>query len=111
MQETMITDTEILIREITEIDRVLHRVRARLQGLPKKKSQLEHWREMRGILMPHLTVVELCNALRTRGESQTLRAKLPEDPVAWQRKLRSESERHRAKLLAPYLKSMRARRP
>lgn len=71
-QGTTLADTEILTRELDELDRVLHRVRTRLQGLPKKKSQLEHWREMKGIL----------------------KGKITEDPLTYQRRIRAESERY-----------------
>ena len=113
MQHTTATllDTETLTRELDELDRVLHRVRTQLNVLPKKKSQLEHWREMRGILIPHLTIAELSDALRNLGNSPVMRSKLPEDPVVWQRKIRNESDRHRNKLLEPYLKTMRSRHP
>lgn len=71
-QGTTLADTETLTRELDELDRVLHRVRIRLQGLPKKKSQLEHWREMKGIL----------------------KGKITEDPLTYQRRIRAESERY-----------------
>lgn len=110
-QGTTLYETEMLTRELDELDRVLHRVRTQLQGLPKKKSQLEHWGGVREALTPRLTVAELWSALRTLGTSPTLHAKLPGDPVAWQRTLRSESDRHRTKLLTPYRKSLRTYRP
>lgn len=68
-------DSQLLTRELDALDRVLHHIKSLLRAAPKTETDLAHWRAMRG----------------------TLRGKLAEDPLAYQRRVRAESERQEAR--------------
>ncbi len=66
---TQIIDTETLNRELTELDRLLHRIQERIVSAPDPLDTRQ------AILK------------RTGG---ILRNKITEDPVEWQRRIRAE---------------------
>lgn len=68
---TRTTTQEMLTHDIDELDRLVHRIRIQLQRSGKEYDMLSHWRSMRGIL----------------------KGKIIEDPLAYQRRIRTESER------------------
>ncbi|MDO8505814.1 MAG: hypothetical protein Q7S48_04540 [bacterium] len=68
-------DTETLSRELTELDRLLHRIRERIQpahvrSRTKQDDVREVWKRTAGVL----------------------KNKITEDPVEWQRRIRAEWE-------------------
>ena len=72
MQQHGTTSTSNTItRDLEELDRLVHRIKMQLHAPSKDKSQLYHWRGMRGIL----------------------KGKIVEDPLVYQRRIRAESER------------------
>ena len=60
-----------LTRDIEELDRLVHRIKMQLEVPQRDKGALSHWRAIKGIL----------------------KGKLTEDPLAYQRRIRAESER------------------
>lgn len=71
MQQPTYTTNPTLTRDIEELDRLVHRIKKQLQAPKTEKGILLHWRAMRGIL----------------------KGKITEDPLAYQRRVRAESER------------------
>lgn len=72
-QTSTTLDTETLSWELTELDRLLHRIRDRIQissaiSHTKKQDAREVWKRTAGIL----------------------KDKIKEDPVEWQRRIRAE---------------------
>lgn len=69
----VLNSPEIISRELDELDRLLHRIRSRLMTPASTKvASLSHWRKMRG----------------------ALKGKIVEDPTAYQKRIRKESERY-----------------
>ena len=73
MHTAQTMDTETLNRELTELDRLLHRIRERIQPAPvlsrtKQDDVREVWKRTAGVL----------------------KNKITEDPVEWQRRIRAE---------------------
>ena len=60
-----------LTHDIEELDRLVHRIKTQLQAPQKDKGALLHWRAIKGIL----------------------KGKIIENPLAYQRRVRTESER------------------
>ncbi|MDO8505140.1 MAG: hypothetical protein Q7S48_00975 [bacterium] len=72
MQQQGITPTtNTITRDLEELDRLVHRIKTQLQSSSKDMGRLSHWRAMRGIL----------------------KGKITEDPLAYQRRIRADSER------------------
>ena len=63
--------TDAITRDLEELDRLVHRIKTQLQTSQKEHGMLSHWRSIRGIL----------------------KGKITEDPLAYQRRIRAESER------------------
>lgn len=63
--------TNTITRDLEELDRLVHRIKMQLHPPIKDMGRLSHWRAMRGIL----------------------KGKITEDPLAYQRRIRAESER------------------
>lgn len=70
-QPSTTMNTQLLERELNELDRLLHRIKEQLRTPQESGVRLSHWRAIRGIL----------------------KGKLTEDPLAYQRRIRAESER------------------
>ena len=63
--------TNTITRDLEELDRLVHRIKTQLQTHSKDVGRLSHWRAIRGIL----------------------KGKITEDPLAYQRRIRTDSER------------------
>ena len=71
MQQHGVATTNTIARDLDELDRLVHRIKTQLQTPSRNDGQVLHWRAMRGIL----------------------KGKITEDPLAYQRRIRAESER------------------